>query len=259
MDKTVRLKIKRQDGRDAASRWETFEIPYDEKMNVVSALMELRKNPVDTSGKQQTPPAWEAACLEEVCGTCTMYVNGMVRQSCTALIEEVAEEKNGVYEVTLEPMSKFPVVRDLVVDRTKMFEDLIKVKGWVPIDGSYDLGMGPKQDDDVRKYRYALSKCMTCGCCLEACPNYGENSDFIGPAAVGQTRLFDLHPIGSTLSDDRAEVMTSHEGITNCGNAQNCVKACPREVPLTKAIAEINRTSTMHKLRSWIGLGSNGS
>src|SRR6266566_3505897 len=160
MPKTIRLKIKRQEQAGADVRWDTFEVPYKQNMNVISALMEIQKNPTTTDGKTVRPPTWEAACLEEVCGSCTMNVNGRIRQACTALVEDVGEADGEALEITLEPMQKFPLVRDLVVDRSKMFEDLKKVDAWVPIDGSYDLGMGPAQDDHIRHLRYALSRCM---------------------------------------------------------------------------------------------------
>ncbi len=250
----IRLKIRRQNSQHAEGRWETYEIPFREKMNVISALMEVRKSPVTTDGKTSSPPSWEAACLEEVCGSCTMNINGMIRQACTALIEGVGELNGDTYEVTLEPMKKFPVIRDLMVDRSKMFENLKKVKAWVPIDGSYDLGMAPPQDDSIRHLRYALSRCMSCGCCLEACPQVNEKSSFVGPAAMAQALLFNQHPIGKTLSNERLDFLTSEEGITGCGNAQNCVKVCPKSVPLTRAIAQLNRDTTAYKLRSWLGM-----
>lgn len=256
--KTIRFVIKRQKDKDSKPHWDTFEVPYQENMNVISTLMEIRKNPVTQEGQAVEPPAWEAACLEEVCGTCTMYVNGVIRQSCTALIEDVAELQGDTYVVKLEPMTKYPLVRDLIVDRSKMFQNLIKIKAWVPIDGSYDLGMAEPQDDRVRRLRYELSRCMTCGCCVEACPQVSEKTTFIGPAAVGQALLFNLHPVGQTLDQDRLDVMTSEEGITNCGNAQNCVKVCPNEVPLTRAIAEINRQTTVYKVKKWLGLDHRG-
>lgn len=254
MPTKVRLKIKRQLSPESPSRWDTFEIPFREKMNVISALIEVQRNPVTAEGKEVEPPTWEAACLEEVCGSCTMNVNNQVRQACTALIEDVATDLGDVYEVSLEPMRKYPLVRDLQVDRSKMFDNLKKIKGWVPIDGSYDLGMGPPQDDHVRVLRYALSKCMTCGCCMEACPQVSEKSPFVGPAAVAQALLFNLNPVGKTLEPDRLEYMTSEEGITGCGNAQNCVKVCPKGIPLTQAIAQINRDTTVYRLKKWIGL-----
>lgn len=259
MASKIRLKIQRQVSASEKPFWDSFEIPFRENMNVISTLMEIRKNPVNTDGKLVEPVAWEAACLEEVCGTCTMLVNGMIRQACTALIEDVGEEDGDAWVVELKPMSKFPLVRDLIVDRSSMFDNLIKIQGWVPIDGSYDRGMAPTQDDRVRKLRYELSRCMTCGCCMEACPQVNENTNFIGPAAIAQVLLFNMHPVGHALAEERLNVMTSEEGITNCGNAQNCVKVCPKEVPLTLAIAEINRETTVYKFKSWLGLGNRGS
>jgi succinate dehydrogenase / fumarate reductase iron-sulfur subunit len=152
-------------------------------------------------------------------------------------------------------MKKFPVIRDLMVDRSRMFENLKKVRAWVPIDGSYDLGMASPQDDHVRVLRYALSRCMTCGCCMEACPQINEKSNFVGPAALAQALLFSKHPVGQTLDDERMQFLTSDDGISGCGNAQNCVKVCPKGVPLTRAIAELNRDTTVYKLRSWLGIG----
>ncbi|MGV3618155.1 MAG: succinate dehydrogenase iron-sulfur subunit [Fimbriimonas sp.] len=254
MPTKLRLKILRQKDQNSENYWETFEIPFKEKMNVISALMEIQKDPRTIDGQQVRPPSWDAACLEEVCGSCTMNINGTIRQACTALIEEVAEEIGDVFEVSLEPMKKFPVVRDLVVDRARMFENLKKVKAWVPIDGSFDLGMAPPQDDNVRQVRYALSRCMTCGCCVEACPQVNEKSTFVGPAALGQALLFNLHPVGKALESDRLDFLTGEEGITGCGNAQNCVKVCPKSVPLTRAIAQLNRDTTVYKLKRWMGV-----
>jgi succinate dehydrogenase / fumarate reductase iron-sulfur subunit len=252
----IRLNIQRKASAESEAHWETFEIPFREKLNVISALMEVRKNPTTADGTEVVPPAWEAVCLEEVCGSCTMNINGGVRQACTALVEEVGELVRDTYEVTLEPMKKFPVIRDLVVDRSRMFENLQKVKAWVPIDGSYDLGMAQPQDDDVRQLRYALSRCMTCGCCMEACPQINEKSTFTGPATLAQALLFNLHPIGKRLENERLEYLTTDEGITGCGNAQNCVKVCPKGVPLTQAIAQLNRDTTAYKLKKWFGFAS---
>ena len=252
--KFVKITIQRRQSQDSDQYTQTFMVPYKEKMNVISALMEVRKNPITVEGKQVEPPAWEAACLEEVCGSCTMLINGKVRQACTALIENIADIESDCYVISLAPMSKFPVVRDLIVDRSKMFENLKKVKAWVPIDGSFDLGMAAPQDDHIRQLRYALSRCMSCGCCLEACPQINEKSSFVGPAAIGQALLFNLHPVGNQLTNDRMEFLTSEDGITGCGNAQNCVKVCPKGVPLTDAIATLNRDSTIFTIKKWIGM-----
>jgi len=95
----IELRIKRQDGPDAAARWEDFSIPRRPKMNVISALMEVRRNPITTEGRRTTPPVWDANCLEEVCGACTMIINGKVRQACSALVDQL------VQPIALEPMT----------------------------------------------------------------------------------------------------------------------------------------------------------
>ena len=120
---TVEIRISRREKPDAAQYTETFEIPYRKNLNVISALMEIRKNPVTKDGKQTTPPVWDMNCLEQVCGICTMVINGRVRQSCSALVDDLLVA-SGSNKITLEPMSKFPNVRDLKVDRTPMFNYL---------------------------------------------------------------------------------------------------------------------------------------
>ena len=136
--KTIVLKIKRQKDQHSAPYWEEFAIPYRPNMNVISCLMEIRKNPVTRDGKATSAPVWEMNCLENVCGSCTMLMNGKVGQSCATLVDNLAQP------ITLEPMSKFPVIKDLSVDRSRMFENLKKIRGWIPIDGTYDLGPGPR-------------------------------------------------------------------------------------------------------------------
>src|SRR5699024_3035831 len=183
-DKTVTFIITRQDSPDGTPYEETFNIPYRKNMNVISGLMEIQKNPVNANGEQTTPVQWEMSCLEEVCGACSMVINGTARQSCAALVDHLEQP------IRLATMSTFTVIRDLIVDRERMFDALKQVKAWVPIDGTYDLGPGPRMPEKKRQWAYELSKCMTCGVCLEACPNVNDKSSFIGPAALSQARLF---------------------------------------------------------------------
>ena len=86
---SIKIKIQRREKDGAPEYWETFEIPYRRNLNVISALMEIRKNPVTIEGKQTTPPVWDMNCLEQVCGICTMVIDGGVRQSCSALIDDL--------------------------------------------------------------------------------------------------------------------------------------------------------------------------
>ena len=251
MAKKVTLKIQRQDAPDAprTKRWEEFSLPWVPRMNVISALMEIRKNPVTSSGKKVAPVVWESVCLEEVCGSCTMIINGKVRQSCTALIDHIAPRGE---TITLQPMSKFPLVRDLLVDRSRMFNDLKKVKAWIQLDGTHELGPGPRQSQENQEEAYPLSRCMTCGCCLEACPQVNASSDFIGPAALNQVRLFNLHPSGKMHESERLDAVMGEGGVEGCGKAQNCVEVCPKEIPLVDSIAAVGRATTKRMLLGWL-------
>src|SRR5215469_816357 len=127
--KSVILKIKRQPTPNAPSHWEEFSVPYRPNMNVISALMDIAADPVTRDGKPTTPITYDSNCLEEVCGSCAMLINGKARMACSALIDQLEQP------IRLEPFSKFPVVRDLATDRGVIFENLKAVKAWVPNDG----------------------------------------------------------------------------------------------------------------------------
>ncbi len=244
--KTVRLVILRQDSADGASYEAEFAIPWRPGMNVIAALMEIQRNPVDAQGQPVNPVVWESNCLEEVCGACTMVINGKPRQACAALIDSLAQP------IRVQPIRTFPVVRDLVVDRSNMFDTLKKISAWVPIDGTYDLGTGPRMAEDDRQWAYELSKCMTCGACQEACPNVNDRQAFIGPFAMPQVMRFNMHPTGEMNKEERLEALMDEGGIHECGNSQNCVEVCPKGIPITTAIAAMNRDVNRHALSKWL-------
>ena len=248
--RTIKFKIKRQAEPNSAPYWEEYAVPYRANMNVIICLNWIAANPKTTGGFDSTPVAWDAACLEEVCGSCTMNINGKARQACSALVDFLVKEA-GEDTITLEPMLKFPIVRDLTVDRQRMFDNLKRVKGWVPIDGTHHLGGGPKESPAAQDTRYALSRCMTCGCCLEACPQFTIDNDFVGAQVIGQVQYFNMHKTGAAHKGDRLEVMEEPGGIADCGNAQNCVKVCPKELPLTEAIGAVGRATTVHAIKKF--------
>jgi len=241
--RTIEIRVKRQDGPDRAPYWQSFAIAWRPQHNVLSALMEIRTNPMTTDGERVSAPAWDASCLEEVCGSCAMVVNGRVRMGCTALVDRLDQP------IVLEPLTKFPVVRDLVVDRSRMFEALKNLRAWIPLDGTYDLGPGPRLSPEVQQFRYALDRCITCGCCLEVCPQIHRDdppdTGFVGAAAIAQALLMNLHPTGQLNADERLDALMGPGGVASCGNAQNCVEACPKDIPLTHAIGEIGRQTTI--------------
>lgn len=271
--RTFSVRILRQDGPGDPSYWERHTVEREADMNVISVLQRVAAASRTADGKPVAPVAWDCNCLEEVCGACTMLVNGRTRQACTALVDRLLAEQPD--EIELRPMSKFPVIRDLMVNRSRLFRALEKVKAWIPVDGYYDAGPGPRVSPEEQQRAYPLSQCMSCGCCLEACPQYlkveltrgeGETDEqfatreretvdraFVGAHAISQAMLFNGHPTGRMNAAERVEALTAEGGVQVCGNAQNCVAVCPKEIPLTTSIARAGRAATVHTIKKWFG------
>ena len=242
-ENTFIVRIKRQQRPDENIRWEEFEIRYRPHLNIITCLRDIAEHPLTRAGRESTPVSYEANCLEEVCGACAMLINGEPRQACSALVDDFEKP------IRLEPLTKFPLVRDLVVDRSVMFENLKRTKCWIPIDGTYDLGEGPRMAPAKQEAGYPLSRCITCGNCLEICPKVNEHSNFVGAAIVSQVRLFNMHPTGAMHEDEHLEGVMGEGGVEDCGNAQNCVEVCPKDIPLTTAIGWVGRKATVKWLR----------
>jgi len=267
--RTFTVRVLRQDLPGKQGYWNEFRVEYEPDMNVISALQKIAESPLTADGHNVAPIVWDCNCLEEVCGACTMVINGRVRQACTALVDNLL--KDNAAGIELRPMTKFPVVRDLMVDRSRLFASLEKVKAWVPVDSYYDMGPGPRQSQEQQEFAYEYSKCMSCGCCLEACPQFlkmellkqpaetqeqfrarlrgAVDRSFIGAHAIAQVDFFNMNPIGAMNAGERLDALTAEGGIQVCGNAQNCVKVCPKSLPLTTAIARGGRAATIHSLK----------
>src|SRR5260370_7123869 len=192
--KSVVLSIKRQNNPSSASYWEEFELAWHPGMNVISYLMEIAANPVTREGKPTTPITYDSNCLEEVCGSCAVLINGRARMACSALIDNLEQP------VRVEPFKKFPVVRDLAVDRSVLFENLKAVKAWVPIDGSYDLVPGPRLTQQDQEAAYPLSRFISFFCCMEACPQFNEDTGFVAAPTPPPPPPFKPHPPAHPLT-----------------------------------------------------------
>jgi succinate dehydrogenase / fumarate reductase iron-sulfur subunit len=252
------------------SYWQRFRLQRETGLNVTGVLQRIAADPKTVDGEAVAPIAYDANCLEEVCGSCTMLINGRTRQACSALVDKLLADSP---EIELRPMSKFPVVRDLVVDRRRLFRALEKVKAWIPVDGYYDLGPGPRQSPQDQEAAYPLSQCMSCGCCLEACPQFrlvevaqreGESRadfgrrrdtifdrEFFGAHAMNQVVLYDSHPVGRFNAGERLDAAIAAGGVQECGKAQNCAAVCPKQIPLNDSWGKIGRATTLHVIKKW--------
>jgi succinate dehydrogenase / fumarate reductase iron-sulfur subunit len=246
--RSIKVEIKRQANPDAPAKTEKFEIPYRPNMNITSLLGEIAASPVTADGKETTAIAYDSNCLEEICGSCAMLINGRASMACSALVDKLLGP-SGDGTITLAPLSKFPVVRDLAVDRSVLFENLKAVKAWVPIDGSYDLGSGPRQFPQVQEQRYPLSNCISCTICMEVCPQFNDSTSFVGAATIAQVKLFNMDPAGAVLKEERLRALAGDGGVQECGMAQNCVAACPKQLPLIEAISDVSRDVVIQQVK----------
>jgi succinate dehydrogenase / fumarate reductase, iron-sulfur subunit len=218
--KNFLVRVLRQDGPGLLPYWQQFRVEYEPDMNVISVLQKIAEMAATEEGQRVPPVVWDCNCLEEVCGACTMLVNRHVRQACTALVDHLLREQP--HGIELRPMTKFPVVRDLQVDRARIFASLQKVQAWLPVDSYLDMGAGARQSQEQQQMAYLYSKCISCGCCLEACPQFlkielvqepGETKEqfdarlrqenlraFMGAHAIAQVELFNSNPIGKMNS-----------------------------------------------------------
>lgn len=265
------VRVLRQDAPGEPSYWQRHRVVREADMNVISVLQRVAAQARTIEGEKVAPVAWDCNCLEEVCGACTMVINGRVRQACTALVDKLLADNPG--EIELRPMDKFPVVRDLVVNRRRLFRALEKLKTWIPVDGYYDAGPGPRISPEEQQVAYPLSECMSCGCCLDACPQYvkielerrdGESDEdfkkreqaefdvnFVGAHANSQVMLFNQNPTGKLNAGERLDLLMEPGGIQVCGNSQNCVAVCPKKIPLTTSWGRAGRATVKRAISKW--------
>lgn len=226
------VKIRRQEKPDSEPYWEDFLVPYRHKMTVIHVLQEIQKNPMNLKDEAVNPVVWESSCHQETCGSCTMQINGQVKQACSSFIDEIGAS------LSLKPLSKFPIVRDLVVNRKIYFDHLKEVTAWNPFDGTHEINS--RGHSTPSKSAEESTQCIHCGSCLEVCPQFNDRSHFLGASALNQAKNLDR--------------LMQEGGVEDCGNAQKCEKACPKGIPLIESIGKVKRQVTWHAVEKVFGV-----
>ena len=247
MAKTVQFEIKRQASPDAPAVWEKFELEWRPGMNVISAMMEIAANPVTADGRAHHAHHLRLQLPRRNLRLLRHAHQRRARMACSALVDNLEQPIK-----RRAALSKFPLVRDLQVDRSVLFENLMRVKAWVPVDGTYDLGSGPRVFPQQQEANYPLSNCISCTCCMEVCPQFNEETNFVGAATIAQVKLFNNHPTGKVFKEERLRALAGDGGIQECGFAQNCVEVCPKQIPLTNAISDVSRDVTFQVVKDFL-------
>lgn len=178
---------------------------------------------MNTGELADDPISWDCSCKQKKCGACAMLINGRPRLACDTKLSEFPKGK-----ITLAPLKKFPVVHDLSVDRSVMFENLKALGSW--LEGG--------AENDVTGISYDASRCLQCGCCLEVCPNFYAGGEFFGTAALASaSRLIAEAPV-----DEKKRLHSAYNEhfYKGCGKSLSCKNICPAGLDTEQLLVNSN-------------------
>lgn len=238
MSQRVVVRVQRQDSRTAVEtrRFEDFSVETRRGDTVATLLHAMAEDPVTTAGQHVAPVAFESACRATGCSACTILVNAHVAVACRTSIESVRPKRG---PIVLAPMTKFPVIRDLIVDRGLLRGAGQRLGVW--------LDDPPSSAPGTTFALSEIDRCTLCGACFEACPETA-GTRFVGAAALNEARLSNELAAGRSRKTARVEASMNAGGVANCGKAGVCVEVCPERIPLVDSILALERETT----RRWL-------
>lgn len=212
---TKSLKILRYNRSEKCSYWQSFAYKTEnENETIATALKALNRqeNMIDAEGNNAQPIKWECSCLQKKCGSCAMLINNLPALACDTNLND-----NAGKVIELAPLTKFPVVEDLIVDRSVIFNNLKKLQVWFDEDANTE----EQNMEDV----FEASRCLKCGCCLEICVSFMPGDVFMGNnAMVAMTRLIAELPLSQRDRTYKAYRKYIYEG---CEKFNACHQICP--------------------------------
>ena len=221
------IKIKRQHSQNDAPYWQSFS--YDGPRHVsVSAVLDALNytdDLYDIEGNPAERIRWECGCLQAMCGGCAMVINGTPALACNTFLDGIKGDT-----LLLEPLSKFPTVADLIVDRSVIYDNLLEARAF--------LESLPVIDPKQHAQQYSVAKCLKCGLCLEVCPNYRPGTDFFGATFANDSYL-----LASQAGEKGSAIVgeyKKHFGA-GCSKALSCESVCPMGIETLTSILRMNR------------------
>ena len=187
------------------------------------------------------------SCRMGVCGSCGMTVNGEPKLTCETFLSEY-----GAGPVRVEPLRNFPVIRDLIVEIGDFMRKLVAVKPWIIRREEKPVSEGEylQTPDELDEYKQ-FSMCINCMLCYSACPIYGLEPEFIGPAAIALAQRYNLDSRDQG-NDERLDVLSQHDGIWGCTFVGECTEVCPKHVDPAGAIQQYKLTAALQELKSFV-------
>ena len=212
--------------------FETYEVPCMEDWVVLDALNAI-KDDIDPTLSHR----W--SCRMGVCGSCGMLVNGRPILTCAAFV------RNYTGTIRVEPLSNFPIVRDLVVDLESFIDKIKSVKPWIIRKIEKDLADGeyrqsPAQLEEFKQF----SMCINCALCYAACPVLASEPEFLGPAAIALAHRYNLDSRDEGNAE-RFKTLNDGDGLWGCSYANECSQVCPKHVDPAMAIQQAKLTDVL--------------
>ncbi len=244
MPETVTLQVARyRPEHEAEPSFDTFEVPLRKDWVVLDALNYV-KDRVDGT------LSFRWSCRMGVCGSCGMTVNGQPKLTCAAFLTSFLPGP-----ITVEPLRYFPIVRDLVVDIGDFVRKLRKVKPWLVRREDKPLAEGEylQTPDQLEAYK-PFAMCINCLLCYSACPIYGLEPSFVGPAAIALAQRYNMDSRDQGAAE-RLEILSGHDGLWQCTFVGECSQACPKNVDPAGAIQQYKLTSAIHWFKTLLPRG----
>ncbi|GAB4580031.1 MAG: succinate dehydrogenase iron-sulfur subunit [Anaerolineales bacterium] len=232
----ITLKILRfNPEKDAKPHYETYQLdaaPTDRVLDLLEAV----------KGYQDGTLTFRRSCAHGVCGSDAMRINGRNALACKVLVKDIPSDT-----ITVDPLLGLKIKKDLVVDMEPFFENFRSVLPYFINDNPPADGKEHRQSPEQRARFDDTTKCILCAACTTSCPSFWSNDQYVGPAAVVNAHrfIFDSRDQGAA---ERLEILNEQMGVWRCRTAFNCTEACPREIHITQAIAEVKQAIVTGKL-----------
>jgi succinate dehydrogenase / fumarate reductase iron-sulfur subunit len=230
----MKVKIQRQQSPVSEPYWETFDADVPGDMSIAGLIDHLnyRDDILDENGRKTTRIGWECSCLQGICGSCAMVINEVPALACETFVKDL---KGDV--ITIRPLRKFPVIHDLLVDRSVIHENLKKMNIFIREYQPEDQGRASRKERE-HSLQYTAAKCLKCGLCLEVCPNYTNGKNFFG--AIFANDCYLVASRNRSKAENVREAYGEHFG-RGCSKAFSCMDVCPMEIPTIASMARMNR------------------
>ena len=240
MAESIRLEVARyRPDQESEATFDEYEVPCPKEWVVLDGLNYVKDRLDGTL-------SFRWSCRMGICGSCGMMVNGEPKLTCATFLADYAPGP-----LRVEPLRNFPIIRDLIVDMGDFMRKLVRIKPWIVRGTEKPLTEGeyrqtPRELEDYRQF----SMCINCMLCYAACPIYGLDPAFVGPAAIALAQRYNLDSRDEGTAE-RMEVLSEHEGIWGCTFVGECTKVCPKHVDPAGAIQRYKLSAAVEAMKSF--------